>query len=376
MRRALTFLGIAAFGVGAFGLGMLLAGPERGGVPPSSLVERVRAELASSYYRPVPREVLRLGTVESMIAALNDPYTEYLDPVAYRLLRQQTAKSYSGIGATVLPTKAGLTITSLQAGPARRGGVRVGDRIVAIDGTTIVGVPFEQALGRILGPEGSTVRLGIRREGQDLVVEVVRRRISAPIVRSRLLALPGQGVVGYLRLAAFRAGASQVLRSQLRRLERQEVSSLVLDLRGNPGGLLDQAVAVASLFLDEGVVVSVASAHHHGEVVTVRPSHATRLPLVVVVDQASASAAEVVAAALHDNDRAALVGENTYGKALVQTVTPLPNGAALKLTTARYLTPAGIDISRQGVRPDVLAVDDPRTPTDEALSAALLRLQR
>jgi carboxyl-terminal processing protease len=377
MRRALTFLGIGAFGVAAFGLGMLLAGPEpTSSPPPASIVEQVRAELAASYYRPVPREILGLETVESMIAALNDPYTEYLDPVRFRLLTQQTAKSYSGIGATVLPTKRGLSISSVHAGPARAAGVRVADRIVAIDGRSIVGLPFERALERILGPAGSTVRLGLRRGGRGLTVRVVRRRIAAPLVRTRLLALPGRGVVGYLRLAAFRAGAAQVLRSQLRRLERRQVAALVLDLRGNPGGLLDQAVAVASLFLDRGVVVSVESAHHHGEVFEARPTAATRLRLVVLVDRSSASAAEVVAAALNDNDRATLVGENTYGKALVQTVTPLSNGAALRLTTAHYLTPAGIDISRRGVEPDVLAVDDPRTASDEALAAALVELQR
>jgi carboxyl-terminal processing protease len=140
--------------------------------------------------------------------------------------------------------------------------------------------------------------------------------------------------------------------------------------------LLDQAVGVASLFLDRGVVVSVEGAHQHREVYQARgTAAATRLPLAVLVDHDSASAAEVVAAALHDNRRATLVGSSTYGKALVQSVLPLANGAALKLTTARYLTPAGVDISYRGVRPDVLAVDDPSTRADEALSAALMLLR-
>jgi carboxyl-terminal processing protease len=336
----------------------------------------VRAELAASYYRPVPRTVLRLTTVSSMLAALGDPYTEYLDPVAYRLLRQETAASYSGIGATVVPVRGALEVTALTSGPAREAGIRVGDRVVAVDGVAIEGQPFERALGRILGREGTALHLRVRRSGRELRFTIVRRRLSAPIVRSRLLAVR-QGTVGYVRLAAFREGAAQVLRTELRRLEREGVSALVLDLRANPGGLLDQAVAVASLFLDRGVVVSVESVHRHREVLSARPSGgATRLRLVVIVDRLSASAAEVVAAALHDNRRAQLVGEHTYGKALVQTVAPLANGAALRLTTARYLTPAGIDISRRGVRPDVLAVDDPRSPADEALNAALLALTR
>lgn len=378
MRRALSVLGIAAFGLVAFLLGWSLSNDDAAPASPpaQSVVEQVRAELASRYYRPVPSRVLERATVESMLAALGDPYTEYLDPAAYRLLRHETARSYSGIGATVLPATNGLAVTSMQAGPARAAGVRVGDRIVAIDGVGVAGVPFARALARIIGPEGSTVRLRIRRKGRELRVAVVRRRIQAPVVSSRLLAVRHGRRVGYVRLAACRAGAAQVLRAELRRLERARASALVLDLRGNPGGLLDQAVAVASLFLDRGVVVSVESANHHGEVYEAKPTAASRLRLVVLVDESTASAAEVVAAALSDNHRATLVGETTYGKALVQTVTPLSNGAALRLTTARYLTPTGIDISRRGVEPDVLAVDNPRTPSDEALAAALVELQK
>lgn len=377
MRRAFTVLGIALFGLAAFLLGWKLSGDRDGtAAPAQSVVEQVRVQLASRYYRPVPRKILELGSVDSMIAALRDPYTEYLNPAAYRLLRHETARSYSGIGVTVLPTMRGLAVTSVHPGPGRDAGLRVGDRIVAVDGVRTAGIPFERALGRILGPEGSTVRLRIRRAGREFDLRLVRRRIDAPVVSSRLLAVRHGRRVGYVRLAACRAGAAQVLRSELRRLERAGASALVLDLRGNPGGLLDQAVSVASLFLDRGVVVSVESAHHHGEVYEAKPTAATRLRLVVLVDRTSASAAEVIAAALHDNNRATLVGENTYGKALVQTVAPLSNGAALRLTTARYLTPAGIDISHQGITPDVLAADDPGTPSDEALAAALVQLQR
>jgi carboxyl-terminal processing protease len=377
MRRAVSVLGFALFGLAAFVLGWSLSGRGSSEAPPAqSVVEQVRAQLASRYYRAVPRQVLELGTVESMLSALADPYTEYLDPAAFRLLRHETARSYSGIGATLLPTKPGLSVTSLQAGPAREAGLRVGDRIVAVDGVLIAGVAFEKTLGRIIGPDGSTVELRIRRAGRVLDLVITRRRIEAPVVSAKLLAVRPGRRIGYLRLAACRAGAAQVLRAELRRLERAGVSAFVLDLRGNPGGLLDQAVAVASLFLDRGVVVLVESAHNHGEVFEAIPNAVTRLRLAVLVDRSSASAAEVIAAALQDNDRATLVGENTYGKALVQTVTPLSNGAALRLTTARYLTPAGIDISRRGVRPDVLAVDDARTASDEALAAALVELQR
>jgi carboxyl-terminal processing protease len=378
MRRALTLFGILAFGVAAFFLGLALADHGGGGTRPApapSVVEQVRATLASSYYRRVPPTILRLGSVESMIAALKDPYTEYLDPVAYRLVRQETSRSYSGIGVTVLPGRDGLAVTSTVDGPARRAGIRAGDVLVAIDGVSMKGVPYATALARIIGRPGSVLVVTYRHGDAATTVRLVRRRMLAPVVRERLLAV-GHRRVGYVRLGGFRIGAAQVLRGELRKLERGHVTALILDLRDNPGGLLDQAVGVASLFLDKGVVCSVESAHQHREVLSARGSSVvTRLPLVVLVDHYSASAAEVVAAALHDNKRATLVGESTYGKALVQSVLPLTNGAALKLTTARYLTPAGVDISHQGVRPDLLAVDDPSTRADEALTAALLLLR-
>jgi carboxyl-terminal processing protease len=378
MRRALTLLGIAAFGVGAFLLGLGLAREDRPRQPPApvpSVVDQVRATLAASYYRRVPGKILRLGSVESMIAALNDPYTEYLDPGQARLLRQETSRSYFGIGLTVVPVADGLSVTSTTDGPARAAGMHVGDLITEIDGAPIRGLPFATALAKILGPPGSVIRVTYARGSTIRTVPIVRRRMVAPVVHERLLAVGGRRV-GYVRLAAFRVGAAQVLRGELRKLERAHVAAMVLDLRGNPGGLLDQAVGVASLFLDRGVVVSVEGAHQHREVYQARgTAAATRLPLAVLVDHDSASAAEVVAAALHDNRRATLVGSSTYGKALVQSVLPLANGAALKLTTARYLTPAGVDISYRGVRPDVLAVDDPSTRADEALSAALMLLR-
>jgi carboxyl-terminal processing protease len=377
MRRALSLLFVGGFGfAAAFALAVVVAHDHRHAatVRAESVVDRVRAELVSSYYRPVPASVLARGTVASIIAALQDPYTEYLNPAAYSLLQQEVSASYSGVGITVLPSRDGLDVVSVEDGPAREAGVRPGDVIVGINGGTVRGLPYELALGRILGPLGTTIRLDVVRGNRALAFSMTRRRISAPVVRSRVL-VGSLGSVGYLRLSAFRTGSAQVLRKALMRLERAQVSAVVLDLRENPGGLLDQAVAVASLFLERGVVVSVQGAHRHREVLSANGRRsATRLPLVVLVDRFSASAAEVVAAALHDNHRAELVGESTYGKALVQEIEPLPGGAALKLTTARYLTPDGVDISHQGIRPDVVAADDPRTPIDETLAAALRTL--
>ena len=372
MRRAVALVGAGALCLGAFSLGLGLA--ERGSegkrdVSTASVVDEVRAELASRYYRPVPREILRLPTVESMLAALKDPYTQYLDPAAYQLLRQATDRDYAGVGLSVLPARDGLLVTAAAKGPARRAGVRPGATIVAVDGRPLRGVAFSRALERIVGPVGTPVRLRVRDADGVRELRLVRQRVAAPVLGSRVLSM-GTKRVGYMRLAGFRVGSAEVLRRRVRALEARGVSALVLDLRANPGGLLDQAVSVVSLFVDRGVVVSVESAHHR-EVLAARDDAISKLPLVVLVDRNSASAAEVVAAALHDHRRAVLVGEATFGKALVQTVTPLENGAALQFTTARYRTPAGHDLSDRGIRPDVVAVDDPATRDDEALTAAL-----
>jgi carboxyl-terminal processing protease len=179
-----------------------------------------------------------------------------------------------------------------------------------------------------------------------------------------------------VQLSSFRAGAAIVLRRELRSLERQGAAGLVLDLRDNPGGLLRQAVAVSSLFLDKGVVVSLTGAHQPRRVLHVLPGFATRLPVVVLVDRYTASSAEIVAAALRDNHRATVVGERTFGKALVQMGDRLDNGAALELTVAQYRTPAGQDLSGSGLTPQIAAVDDTRTKQDEALGVALRVLAR
>jgi len=352
----------------AVGLGIAHGGGSHG----DALAARVRVELRAGYYRSLPPQVLALGSVPAMLAALHDPYTEYLDPAAYRLIRGETGERYSGVGLTLWPVAGGLGVAAVPPGPAREAGLHPGDTILSIDGRTAAGLGFDEALGRILGPPGTSVALRVRRGSEVRSVRLVRRRLAAPQIQFRLIEVSGRRVA-YLRLASFRSGAAAAMTTLLRRLERDRASAVVLDLRGNPGGLLSQAVAVSSLFLRDGTIVSIEGAHLSRVVYRARPDRAVapRLPLAVLVDRWSASSAEVVAAALHDNARATLVGESTFGKGLVQTLRPLPNGGALKLTTARYLTPVGVDISGVGVVPDVMAYDDLATPGDDALNAAI-----
>ena len=371
MRRTTAILGIAAAVVVAFALGLAVAGGGGGTTARgSSVADEVRAELAARYYRPVPQEVLRLADVQAMIAALHDPYTEFLDPARYRLLRRETSGVYSGIGLTLLPGRAGLVVARLQSGPARIAGIRPGDTILSIDGVATERLSYDEALGRILGEPGSIVRLRVRRGPRTLELRLVRKQFRALSVRSRLLSSGGDRV-GYVALSSFSVGATQAVERAVQRLEAGHVRALVLDLRGNPGGLLDQAVGIASLFLDNAVIASTEGAHQPAHVYRAAPGQKSRLPLVVLIDGASASAAEIVAAALHDNHRATLVGERTFGKGLVQSIEPLAAGAAIKLTVARYLTPQGMDLSERGVPPDVTAEDNPLTGADEGLAAAM-----
>ncbi|HZS23861.1 MAG TPA: S41 family peptidase [Gaiellaceae bacterium] len=378
MRRALVLSSVLlALGV-PFAVGYRLSAASRVDRPVAipDVVDQVREALAAHYYRPVPPEVLGLGSVHKIISALGDPYTAYLAPSTYKLVRDETASTYSGIGVSLLPSARGFVVVStIRPGPAARAGVRVGDTIVRIGDAPAKHLSMSAGLASILGPQGTTVQLGVQRGRRNMTFDVRRGIVHAPVVEGRLISYAGKRW-GVLRLSSFRVGAAVVLGRELHRLQREGARGFVLDLRQNPGGLLEQAIAVSSLFLSKGVVVSLASAHGPREVFHAARGLATTAPLVVLVDRYSASSAEIVAAALRDNHRATIVGEHTFGKALVQSIDPLPNGAALEMTIAHYTTPAGTDISGVGVDPQIHAVDDPRTSQDEALTTALRVLAR
>jgi carboxyl-terminal processing protease len=383
MRRRFAGLGgIAILLVGAFLFGLLytrsgdapigtsnrapMAGPL-----PSAIAEEVRRELETGYYRDVPDAVLARSSVEAMLAALDDPYTEYLSPAEYGALESSTSGRYSGVGLTVGPARDGLRVTSAFEGPAREAGIRRGDVIVSIDGRATRRMRFERSLYLIQGEEGTSVRLTIQRPRIGrLRFTLVRKELPAPTNRGRVLVREGVEL-GYIRINAFSERTSVELRSATRRLVAGGAHGLVLDLRDNPGGLLLEAIRSVSLFLPRGVVCTTEGLHQAKRTFAVtRPTPFPKVPLVVLVNRGSASASEVVAAGLVENGRAVLVGQRTYGKAAVQSLRELSNGAALKLTTATYRTPKGHNLLATGVRPGVRAVDDLATRRDEALLAA------
>lgn len=347
MRRTVV-LAVATAALVAFGIGLALR-PVTHPARHRAELDQVRAQLASLYYRKLPQQVLGKPTVPALLGALHDRYTTYLSPSEYRVARRAYVGGYGGVGLFVLPAPGGLLVRRTLVGPARVAGVRPGDTIMAVDGSSTAALSFHEAMGRILGRPGSKVTLRILRDGRPLQFELVRRTYALHPVHARL-----EHGVGVLRLDAFSKGTAAASAAAVTRLTQAGAKALVVDLRGNPGGLLDQAVGVVSLFLPSGSsVVSLAGAHKPLRIIYSRGGAASTIPLVVLVDGGSASASEVVAGALKDHGRASIVGEPTYGKSLVQEIVRLPSGAALKLTVARYLTPAGVDISRNGVQPDI-----------------------
>ena len=338
---------------------------------PAVALNQVRQELASAYYRPVPERVLYEPTISAILRELDDPYTDYLTPTEYAALRNRTARSYTGVGLSVSPSKRGLLVTSTYGGPARKAGIRRGDLIVRIQGRSAGELSFEQSLSLITGEKGTLVRLTVKRARQGTIhFALVRQEIDVPSVDSRLVEVRGTEV-GYVRLLSFPGGSAGRLERAAKKLVRQGAAGLIIDLRDNPGGLISQAVETVSLFVKKGVVCTTAGLHQDGRVFQASGDvRFPSLPLVVLVNPSSASAAEIVAAALQDHDRAVVVGRRTFGKASVQSIRPLSNGGALKLTTATYLTPRGVDLAETGVRPDIRAFDNVRTQTDEALTRA------
>jgi carboxyl-terminal processing protease len=381
VKRGVGYLAALVLVIGAFALGLFLTKTEQGtsaSAPPVGaerpvrLIDEVRAELESSYYRWIDPVVLERPTVRAILAGLDDPHTDLLTTAEYESLRQDTEGTYSGIGLTVGPGRLGLVVTSAPPGPAREAGIRKGDVIVNVDGEAIARLPFEHALALVKGEPGTAVNLVVRRptKRKPLDLVVVRREIEVPPLSARLLATK-RAKLAYIRVFSFPAGAAERLEQATSQLVEQGATGAIIDLRDNPGGLLSQAVDVASVYIQDGIVCRTDGLHEeaHEYRVTGVATHRS-LPLVVLVNGGSASAAEIVAGALVDHDRATLVGERTFGKASVQTIAPLRAGGALKLTTAKYLTPAGADITDLGLEPSVIAADNPLTERDEGLQIA------
>jgi carboxyl-terminal processing protease len=345
---------------------------ERRASPPApTLRDEVLSTLRSSYHRPLP-DLPAHGGVQPLLAALHDPYTEYLSPAEYEALQRLEEGRYAGVGIALARARHGLIVTAALPGhPARRAGIKPGDIITSIDGRPLWRIPYPRAVELLRGDVGSRIELRVRRPGAPVPLELtlVRRPIDLPPLVSHTVRRAGGRYV-YARVLGFPRHSAARLRLLAERARTLGHRGMVLDLRGNPGGLLSEAVDTVRIFVRRGIIVSTIGLHHPTETFAAT-GDAVRLPLVVLIDSETASAAEVVAGALARAGRARLVGERTYGKGTVQSVRALANGGALKLTTARFLLRGGATVDGRGVQPHVRVADRPATARDEVVRRAL-----
>ena len=343
----------------------------------------MRAEIIDSiednFYKPVDKKKLDDASLKGIVESLEDPYSHYLSPNEAKQFDESVSGEFEGVGMNVEQDKRGLKVLRVFDGsPAERARIRRGDFILAVNGHSIAGVNSEVATSRIKGEAGSSVRLRVFTPGEerDRTVRVKRERIEVPVARGRMVERDGQQV-GVVELLSFSAGAHGLLRREVDRLLRNGAEALVLDLRGNGGGLLSEGVLVSSIFIEDGEIVSVRGRHRPERTQDAQGDAIDeKIPVVTLVDGGSASASEIVTGALRDRKRAKVVGTRTFGKGLVQEIERLSNGGVLDLTVANYYLPGGETISTRGIKPQIRAADDPDTDRDEALPVAIDELLR
>jgi carboxyl-terminal processing protease len=338
----------------------------------------LRAEVVETikdnFYKPIDEETLDDASLKGIVESLDDQYSHYLTPDEAQQFQESVSGEFEGVGMNVEEDRRGLKVLRVFDGsPARKAGIGEGDLILAVNGRSIAGVNSEVATGRIKGPSGTSVSLQVFTPGDNRprTVSVERARIEVPVASSRIVERDGRKV-GVVELISFSSGAHGLLRAQIRRALDKGAAAIVLDLRGNGGGLLSEAVLVSSIFIEDGKIVSVRGRARPERVEEAEGDAIDEdVPVVVLVDGGSASASEIVTGALRDRGRATVVGTNTFGKGLVQEVERLSNGGVLDLTVANYYLPGGKTIGRNGIKPQVRARDDASTERDEALPVAL-----
>ncbi len=370
MRRFFFVLGLTAF---AF-----LGSPAAGAAEKTTIdtyrqldllmevFEKIRAE----YVEPVDDQKVLEAAINGMLSSL-DPHSSYLGPDSFRDMQVQTRGEYGGLGLEVVMENGVIKIVSpIDDTPASRAGLKSGDYITHIDGEPVMGQTVDEAVEKMRGPVGAPITITVVRPATEdrpeevFDVDLVREKITLAAVSHRI----ERDSIGYVRVRTFNEKATRGIKEAVQDIESQlgpDYAGLVLDLRSNPGGLLDQAISVSDLFLDKGEVVSTRGRHARDT----KRWHATPgdilngKPLIVLVDAGSASASEIVAGALQDHRRATILGDNTFGKGTVQTIIPLGADSALRLTTARYYTPSGRSIQERGIEPDIFVKQAIRSPS-------------
>lgn len=332
---------------------------------PFEQLARVLVYVETQYVEPAQRSKIIEGAIKGMVAEL-DPHSAYMNATEFAQFQEETGGSFGGVGIEVDYKDDYVTVLApIEGSPAERAGIRPGDQIVAVDGRPVRGERIDKLVTLMRGPPGSRVKLALRRKGvaDPLTFDLLREQIHVTSVVAKRL----DNDVAYVRLKQFQEGTHEELlraAARLRAASKAPLAGVILDMRNNPGGLVNEAEAVADEFLSSGTIYST---RHRNIVIDEVKAHAggayASLPMVALVNEYSASAAELVAGALQDSRRATLVGATTFGKGSVQTIFTLPEGAGMRLTTMRYYTPSGRSIQAQGIRPDILIEGGQSSPS-------------
>ena len=354
MKYALVVLTLVAIIALSFGIGYNLGKAPAGGVQGLGVVEEAWNIIFRDY---VDRDRLELqelskGAIEGMIEAIDDPYTSYLDAETYEIGMSGLEGEIEGIGAQVGMREERLTIISpIPDSPAAQAGLRADDIVLEIDGESTVDMSMVEAVLKIRGPKGTSVALLIQHqdEAEPVLIEIVRATIELPSVIAEMV-----GDIAHIRITHFSKRTAEEMQAALAETENANAEGIILDMRGNPGGILETVIEVASYFLEDGVVVKVVSGSGEERSLEVEAGGmVSKLPVVVLVNGYSASGSEVLAGALQDHGRATVAGNQTFGKGSVNVSRRLQDGAALYITTARWLTPSGRLIEGEGIKPDI-----------------------
>ena len=322
---------------------------------------KLRKELLTTQY--INNEAA-YDAIKEMLMVLNDPYTRFLDPKEFNEMRIDTTGELMGVGIQISldeDTNQIVVVSPIEGTPAFLAGVKPQDIIISIDGNNIEGLSIDSTVKLIRGKKGTKVELGILRDDKFLKFSLIRDRIEINAVDSRINNTVSGAKIAYLRLSQFNAKSPKEMSLSIKKLEKQKPFGYVLDLRSNPGGLLEASIEIARQWINTGIIVSTKTKDGITDIRKAKSRALTNRPVIVLIDEGSASASEILSGAIKDNKRGLLLGKKTFGKGLVQSVRSLPDGSGLTVTVAKYLTPSGQDINENGIEPDVrvdLLLDD------------------
>lgn len=307
--------------------------------------------IQKNYYKKVDNQQLIDKAIEGMINSLDDPYSIYMNEDTTQSFNETVDGKYVGIGATVKLTEGYLEISEFSNGsPAKKAGVKIGDKITKIDGKSIHGKTYEEILKLIKGKENSKIKLTVLRKEDTLNFEVIRKNIDLSSVESKLIH-KDKKIIGYLYIDVFAANTHQQFKQELEKLEKKKIESLIIDIRNNPGGHLDQVTSILEMFLDKHQVLYQIEKNNHKKKIYDQTKEKRTYEVVVLMNKNSASASELLAASMKESYGSKIVGVNSYGKGTIQNAYELSNGTSLKYTTQKWLTPKGNWINEKGVTP-------------------------